>query len=310
MTRNVLRIRLWRSQSVSKTALRCALLFGNLLIFVGPGWSQEPATVSVRFEFKEQLIESLFKDNSELQQTENEISSDLAKICATRLRVWKYHPGQETDHPALNVWLRLVGGKWEVVMTLLVPLGGPRVLEWKADLLDPGETEVRGASTPHKPEYRSIVGRAFEDRLLTNNLDSIWSALSSQVTLGTALSLFKTSSGTGKAVLGLDWTKYCRDFADSEYLILAESTDGTRVELDSRGLPRFLSYTPEEPRFLGIGVRLNFWQAAGDRKETVSRHRTELAGLRPLSFKMKQYRVFSEACAVEKTSPAAVAAAP
>lgn len=265
--------------------------------------AQHPAAVAVVFHSHLPL----YKLPAPVEQ---EIGARLAKICSAKFPHWRHSAGTDADFPQLRVELtKDRNEKLLLAMSLAPGPGQPAVPAnpWQEALFAPGDSTLRPVmpSQQEAPEFFSAV---FEQRLLADpaTVRDVLAALSEAVPLGSDVALIvpPASSEKPRAVLPIDWTEHCHEFAESEFVINSKTSTNAKVKLFSAGLSQPLDYKPNQRQFDGVGVQLNFWQKAGDPapQPIDSGGRSQLLSLTPLEFRLKEARPYFQSCKADAAS--------
>ncbi len=285
-----------------RSSSACAIALSSLLLLLIPLPldAQDPAKIHVTFHSRVPLY-------ALPSAVEKQVSDRMAKACATLIGHWNFSPGADADFPQLKVELtKDMGGNHQLLMSLVIESGSQPVASWPERLFKPGDF-TRLPVLPKENEAPDMFGGALEQDLLPHHAGEIRQTLMESVPLGkdVVLIINSQSSSAPRAILPLDWTRYCHEFAESEFVILVKTANDDKVKLYSVGLSRSLAYKPDSFKFHAIGVQLNLWQAAGSAApDPIANHRNELQTLKPVFFQLKAPKRFVQSCGESISSPA------
>jgi hypothetical protein len=264
--------------------------------------AQDPSTLFVYFDSRVGVY-------SLPASVEKQVSGRLAQACTSRLGIWIYRAAEESDYPRLVFGLKKGDNdRHFLLLSLVLEMNRAPAAMWQDELFPPGASLLR-SELPQSSVATVVFGRIVEDRFLPNHLREILDTLEDAVPLGTEVAILPPQ-GNGaipRAVLPIDWTKYCQDFGSADFVIFSKSDTNDRVILYSTGLQRSFSYKPDHPIFQGIGVQVNFRQDPGSPRVPIGLNGNQLNSLQPLFFHLKERRQFFQSCGMGATPPASVA---
>jgi len=246
---------------------------------------------------------------------EREISSRVAKVCAVKFPHWRYGAGTDADFPQLRVELiKDNNGKMLLNMTLAIAPGQSSVSPgaWQEALFAPGDLILRPVM-PTAQDALEFFSGAIEQRLLSNpsTVRDILGTLSEAVPLGTSVALVLSpgSAGNPRAVLPIEWSTHCHEFAESEFVIYSKTRTNEKIRLFSIGLSQPLDYKPNQKQFEGVGVQVNSWQKAGDPAPQPINvgGRSQVLNLTTLDFRLKESKPYFPSCNADATSTPIIA---
>ena len=277
-------------------------------LLLPPAGAQHPATVMVVFHSRLPLYRLP-------AAVEQEISARVAKICAAKFPHWRYSASTDADFPQLRVELtQESNGKSFLGMSLAAERDQPvaPASTWREALFAPADFILRPVM-PTEQEAPEFFSGAFEQRLLSNRttVRELLGALSEAVPLGRSVALIVPpgSSEKPRAVLPIEWSEHCHEFAESEFVISSKTDTNEKVKLFSAGLSRPLDYKPGQKQFEGVGVQVNFLQKAGDPapQPMDSGGRAQVLNLTPLEFRLKEPKPYFQSCKADAAPAPTVA---
>lgn len=240
---------------------------------------------------------------------EADIGKVLAKSLATTkgFPYWSFQQGSAAIVPRLSITLEQADPDWEVHMLMATPQGDNETT-WKARLFAPGDLERLGGF-PEPPKWPAAISAAFmkgflDDKPLRN---AILADLKEAVPLGQTIAPLgpqpPTSAVAARAILPLNWTKYCR-LATSEFRVVYDWPQrGGEVTLYSKGVT---ASSPYNDSFQGIIVLHHDWEFGGS-QEPIAQHLNDLPQLIPIVFYLQTPKEFTRPCTTPVTTSLSIA---
>lgn len=263
-----------------------AILIVGVLALVARAQTSEPVFVAFRFEVPK--VVNGFEPEKRVE-AEKKVSEALAKLCEQKRWWWTFKPAtDETQYPRLEVWLE-EGVDWQIGVAFAADGQSPVTASWSGLLFKPADFEQL-APTLKAEGWAPTIARQFEREILRRQGAALLARLQLEAPLGRVVKLPDGSAATGQApvVLPLAWERY-KVLSASLFTIRCRSSEGP-VMLHSAGMETAGRFTPQQPPFDGLVVRLSEWQEPTGPLVPIEQRLDKLPLLQPVAFFLKEHR--------------------